>query len=891
MDSLQAIGKINCRQIRHDVLNNPPLVDPSFLVGYNDKKFLFFRNAALQREFYAVQTFLSACCDGPFVTLLNRLIDVYPLFEYPATQLPITTQYHSNQGNVLLNAFEFYFYHFFNLPLRRQNLYQSTNQNNATDSLYPILVEDYLNAYLPVDSANQSKLFAQNPTPSGSFHHQMQELQHQQNKAISNFDPTQAINSSPPSARSTLLRKDFSFASIQAQHNQDISTIGTSFPAPSATGIGQQTSPLIHNRISKGETSEIWRSETFAKILIAFWIESYVSREAGVNNQNSGHLTHPNTYSTPLPSSELLRCIRMFIKHAHYFANACKEGGPYIPSSLRFGADLFSSYGGISGSSYENSSGGHVVGNNKVLYAFFALCIDHWPLDASFRLVLETWLSYIQPWRYTQLNMKGSANMNNDSGDPIDSTKWATFVDENFRFYTNMFGKLLSARFSRLDISSHKNAYMLFRIAKVYSQENLINILYQIFNMQGRSMFQSLNTSASPTRHAAMAEESAATFSPNDNVSPVPFFKDNDQGLSSHPVDLLGLEFKELVSSLLLAMVNAKQAVIRTRRIAESLNKSHAEKEKSIGFPSRLIAFIADVFGLRNVSRPSSPGSSGMDPAEKIESDKTLQYLDFCMEKFSSLFELENIMENLKQQNLSSKVDPNVTDSLRDCSSQDDHEQASPNCLSPIQRRDILLKKVKVYTKYDGNPDRVPIRSDEFRFLVRILLCASGEIDKRWRSKIEDWYNRRPGFAYVIFRQICTPPCIYRSSGNEILEENSIVNGTLTHPMNSSYCGSLRRYNASSKRRLPARIVLRPLASYKFIFYISVSYIFLVLIWQKSVISSTFYICFFYTLWLIAKAMTDFLTGEDGKAFKDNTSSTPIDFTLDATILSQDESY
>ena len=192
----------------------------------------------MQRDFYAVQSFLSACGNGPFVTLLNRLKDVYPLFEYPATQLPITTQYHSNQGNVFLNAFEFYFYHFFNLPLRRHQHYQSTSQNTATDSVYPILVEDYLNAYLPVDSANQSKLFVQNPTPSGSFHHQMQELQHQQNQAISNFDQTQSMNSSPPSARSTLIRKDFSIASIQAQHNQDISTIGTSFPTPSSRSEG-----------------------------------------------------------------------------------------------------------------------------------------------------------------------------------------------------------------------------------------------------------------------------------------------------------------------------------------------------------------------------------------------------------------------------------------------------------------------------------------------------------------------------------------------------------------------------------------------------------------------------------------------------------------------------
>ena len=158
------------------------------------------------------------------------------------------------------------------------------------------------------------------------------------------------------------------------------------------------------------------------------------------------------------------------------------------------GADLFSSYGGF-GSTLDGNSGSNAGGSNKkVLYAFFARCIDHWPLDASFRLVLETWLSYIQPWRYTNLtNSKGSANKNTESSDPVDSVLWASFVDENYRFYTNLFGKILSTRFFRVDLSSHKNSYMLFRVAKVYSQENLMNILSHVSSMHGRSIFQVIN--------------------------------------------------------------------------------------------------------------------------------------------------------------------------------------------------------------------------------------------------------------------------------------------------------------------------------------------------------------------------------------------------------------
>ena len=667
---------------------------------------------------------------------------------------------------------------------------------------------------------------------------------------------------------------------MQGQLNQDINNISNS---PVSQGLTQQMSPLDNNRSLKEAPSETWRTEMLAKILIAFWLESYVSRLPETNYPNSGHITQLTTFSTLLPSNELLRCVRMFIKHAHYFANACKEGGPYVPSSLRFspgGADLFSTHEGIGGSNLDGSSGGQAGGNKKVLYLFLELCIDHWPLDASFRLVLETWLSYIQPWRYTQIS-----NKDIDSCEPVD-LKWTGFVDENYRFYTNILGKILMKRFFRLDLSSHKNAYMLFRIAKVYSQDNLINILCHVSAMQGRSTFQNVTINTSPTR------ASGANFSSATNLSNIQAFKDSGHGLfGASIVHLLGPEFKEAMTKILHATLDAKQSEMRTRKIAENFNKSQTQKEKSIGFPSRVVAFIVDVLGMRTTSRPSSPGASGMDPAEKIESDKTLQYLDFCLEKLSSIFELQSVVENWNRQYENLNLCSDVTDHCKNSRITDiASEQIRSNGLSPAQRRDILLKRVKVQTKYDGNPDRIPIRTDECRLLVQILLHASNQIDKKWRPIIEDWYGRKSGFVYKVFRQVCSAPCIYRSSISESNEANSTeVVATQIHNMDTSYCGSLQQYDVGRKRRLPARIVLRPLASYKFITYLSLAYLILIFMWQKSFLSSTLHLLALYILSLVAKALVDSVSGDDKKHTENNVPKT-IDLTLNATILSQDDS-
>jgi len=180
------------------------------------------------------------------------------------------------------------------------------------------------------------------------------------------------------------------------------------------------------------------------------------------------------------------------------------------------------------------------------------------------------------------------------------------------------------------------------------------------------------------------------------------------------------------------------------------------------------------------------------------------------------------------------------------------------------------MRKVKVETKwYDGNPDTLPVRSDESPFLVRITLFISQLINNRYQDEIEDIYFRRSGLLSEMFRQICTPPVVCRKG---VVPEVSPVTS-----FSDESDFEVTNVQAATKRprkvRLPPRIVLRPLASFRFLFYLALVYLGAVVLFGQSFTSASFYIGLFFTLVVTFKA---FLAPADPKE---------IDLTLHATNL------
>uniref|UniRef100_A0A8C2G659 Sphingomyelin phosphodiesterase 4 n=1 Tax=Cyprinus carpio TaxID=7962 RepID=A0A8C2G659_CYPCA len=233
-------------------------------------------------------------------------------------------------------------------------------------------------------------------------------------------------------------------------------------PSVPYVGYGGHSTSLLKRHITHQPSvnadpaaQEIWRSETLLQVFVEMWLHHY-------SLEMYQKLQSPQVKEPFMPSEEHVLVVRLLVKHLHAFSSSQKQEA------------IFSSPSPHSHSSPLEELKRVVVQRfvQQKLYVFLQHCFGHWPLDASFRAVLETWLSYIQPWRYT-------GEKNNTQADGQNRTvpdKWASFVQENLLMYTKLFQGFLN-RAMRTDLVNAKNALMVFRVAKVFVQPNLSEMI------------------------------------------------------------------------------------------------------------------------------------------------------------------------------------------------------------------------------------------------------------------------------------------------------------------------------------------------------------------------------------------------------------------------------
>ena len=357
------------------------------------------------REYTAIATFLSST--GPLLSACHRLLaDPYIRYEFPVSRLspslisqvstgPLSTFLATRlaPGMQQLSLNSFEYY-MFTFSVYIVQPYTLDNRLVAGESLYPYILEDYLSYYLPCDGTTPPPLPFQLSLPSSP------------GKGLSPQQQDQASPAPSTPARKSLLR-----------HPSLLSpTPSTPRPSP------MNTAPA--SLLPSGD--QTWRSETILSIFSCVWLTQFSSSSSS-----------PTTSSElPIPVSDTLKIVRMLIKHLHYFSNS---GGPSDITPL------------------DQLKRATLPGVRQQMYALFKYIFTNWPHDTSFRLVLETWLSYIQPWRYTD---RGRPVADSDPA-PVDA-RWQGWVAENILLYSEVL-RLLLPRFFRMDLTASKNAYMLFR--------------------------------------------------------------------------------------------------------------------------------------------------------------------------------------------------------------------------------------------------------------------------------------------------------------------------------------------------------------------------------------------------------------------------------------------
>ncbi|XP_034252630.1 sphingomyelin phosphodiesterase 4 isoform X2 [Thrips palmi] len=745
---------------------------------------------------------------GPLFRLLYKLLqDCHLKYEFPLHWLPARIKHLILRGMVppfyldklqfdpqtktptslALNSFELYIFHFayhlVNPELQRLHM----NAWLHSESLYLNMTEAYLSELLPCDRSTV--------LPSVPF----------------NFGVLQSYSASF-GPYGTLQRMP-NFQSSRSTHTPQLLR-------QSVIQQGSSTGSL-HSSPATAVTStrtEIWRSETVAQVFVDFWL-SHGEGEVGPVFSASGspqrlypvdyNMSHhyfqteelrvfklPLKYPELLPSGEHIRVVRNLIKHLHYFSNSV-IGDQSAMDELR-----------------------RIIGpsSQAKIYGFLRRTIHHWPLDSSFRFILETWLSYIQPWRYTdhryQKNLAAgrssaaeaeeleSRNGRNGYERRDVDRRWLPFIAENLLSYTVIFQEMIP-RFARLDLSTPKNANMLFRVSKVFSQPQLAELLQEVesclddllgtVNHQKRSAFPTDSLHPSSDQRSCLAAHQATKWSAivrqqiQDLESP---------GFQYKP--MFGVEVRSQVVGLMMIVHQAQGSAVATQK---ALEEEAALRSRSRSF----LSAIKDIFLL------SDTGSSDeYSPEERL---KVLTYLNTAIAQFSEIFKVSGNELSINSFSMSNQSDNHATSDVTDYGTpttsrsvtfRGTQNQMSISSLAgeALNSTPQQWRQRSLNIQYDGDPDVLPIRSDESEFLVRLLHQVASRLNEMYCSEMARLYHSDGVWGRVARQLLSAPMTVWRYDKRSP--------GSFSPRVGSS---------------LPPRLSLRPLARHRNLAMLAVLYI------------------------------------------------------------------
>ncbi|XP_029625098.1 sphingomyelin phosphodiesterase 4 isoform X3 [Salmo trutta] len=544
-------------------------------------------------------------------------------------------------------------------------------------------------------------------------------------------------------------------------------------PAPRApsvpfAGYGIHSTSLLKRHISHQPSvtadpaaQEIWRSEALLQVFVEIWLHHY-------SLEMYQKLQSPQETFTP--TEEHVLVVRLLVKHLHAFSCSLKPEQVCSSPSAHSHASPLEEFKRVVVQRFVQQK----------LYVFLQHCFGHWPLDASFRAVLETWLSYIQPWRYTGENTNPQTDQN--KGVP---EKWGLFVQENLLMYTKLFQGFLN-RVVRIDLVNVKNALMVFRVAKVFAQPNLSEMI-----QKGEQLFLEPEHVLHHRQHRVFLTPShgGSFLSARQSVVTDRVFR-----VKSHVYGLEGqdCQYKQMFGTELRgAVLKLIQIIAQARQTAKRISDHSAEVAANNSFMSWFGMGSPDLNYTFN-------GGEVDDTGECVK--KTHEFLERSLDYLCQIFRLNAGQLSQLMATLGSGQDDGNSRQLPDCV-----QGENGLILTDLGRMQIINGLRRFEIEYQGDPELQPIRSYENAVLVRLFFKISSLVNERFGGHMEALCSR-PDFLGRLGRHYLASPEV-KADGRQRSPET--------------------RRTAERNRR--PRLSLRTLASYRTLLMLLFLYLFGVL--------------------------------------------------------------
>uniref|UniRef100_A0A8C2HSA8 Sphingomyelin phosphodiesterase 4 n=1 Tax=Cyprinus carpio TaxID=7962 RepID=A0A8C2HSA8_CYPCA len=538
-------------------------------------------------------------------------------------------------------------------------------------------------------------------------------------------------------------------------------------PSVPYVGYGGHSTSLLKRHITHQPSvnadpaaQEIWRSETLLQVFVEMWLHHY-------SLEMYQKLQSPQVKEPFMPSEEHVLVVRLLVKHLHAFSSSQKQEA------------IFSSPSPHSHSSPLEELKRVVVQRfvQQKLYVFLQHCFGHWPLDASFRAVnvLEcTLISVLTSWVFVIYR--------------------ASFVQENLLMYTKLFQGFLN-RAMRTDLVNAKNALMVFRVAKVFVQPNLSEMIQkaeQLFLEPEHAILQRQNRVFLTPSHGGSFLSSRQPIG-TDSVFKVKSHVYSLEGQDCQYNLMFGPDLRKNVLKLI-------QIIGQARQTAKRISDHSTEMAANNSFLSWFSIGSSDQNHTFN-------GGEMDDMGEGVK--KTHEFLDKALDYLCQIFRLNAGQLSQLIVNVAAVDDEGASKQLPDCIPSE-----NGLLLTDLGRLQIINGLRRFEIEYQGDPELQPIRSYESAFLVRLMFQISSFINARFGDHMET---------------LCARQDLLGSIGRHYLRSSSKA---AEHRRKSPVTRQMR------ERPQRARLSLRVLASYRTLLILLLLYMLLALL-SFGVLSST----------------------------------------------------